>query len=198
MTERRAYNSPVRRQQVAETRERIVSSGSDLVHGFESWDWRALTVRAVAERAGVSERTVYRHFADERELRDGVMGRIYEESGVALEGLTVEGFGDVTARVYDYLASFAVHPRTLRDPTFVDLDERRREALLAAVRASTDGWSDDDRTIAAAVLDVMWNVPTYERLRSAWDLDADRASSAAAWVVGLVERAVRDGDRPPS
>jgi len=30
-------------------------------------DWRAITVRGVAEQAGVNERTVYRYFGDERD-----------------------------------------------------------------------------------------------------------------------------------
>ncbi len=196
MTERRAYNSPVRRQQVAETRERIVAAASEMVHGFESWDWRALTVRAVAERAAVSERTVYRHFADERALHDAVMRRLVDEAGVTLDEITLEDFGPMTARVYDYLSSFAVHPRTLHDPTFAAVDEARRESLVAAVQPSTAGWEPGERAIVAAVLDVMWNVPTYERLRTAWDLDAAQAARAATWVVGLVEQAVREGNRP--
>ena len=70
---RRRYDTPVRAQKVAATRERIVQAGSELVHGFASWDWQELTFRAVAERAGVGERTVYRHFPTERHLHDAVM-----------------------------------------------------------------------------------------------------------------------------
>ena len=196
MSERRPYNSPLRRQRAAETRERIVAAGSELVHGFERWDWRGLTVRAVAQRAEVSERTVYRHFADERELRDAVMARLHEEAGVELDGVTLDDFGALTARVFEYLASFAVSPRPLRDPTFAAADEQRRGALLAAVEPSAPDWSPGDQAIVAAVLDVLWTVPTYERLRTAWELDADQAARAAAWVVGLVEQAIHDGRRP--
>jgi AcrR family transcriptional regulator len=74
---RRRYDSPVRRQRAAETRERIIASGVELVHSFKSWDWAELTFRATAEGAGVSESTVYRHFANERELQDAVMGRLH-------------------------------------------------------------------------------------------------------------------------
>jgi AcrR family transcriptional regulator len=34
------------------------------------WNWDALTIRGVAQRAGVNERTVYRHLSGERELRE--------------------------------------------------------------------------------------------------------------------------------
>ena len=42
-------------------------AGSELVHRISVRDWKKLTVRAVAERAGVNERTVYRYFGSERE-----------------------------------------------------------------------------------------------------------------------------------
>ena len=45
-------------------------------------------MRAVAERAGVTERTVYRYFATERELRGNVASACFEEeSGVDVAGL---------------------------------------------------------------------------------------------------------------
>ena len=83
--ERRRYDSPARRLKAAETRERIVDAGADLVHGFAGWDWQELTFRAVAERAGVGERTVYRHFPTERHLRDAVMTRLEQDAGITYE-----------------------------------------------------------------------------------------------------------------
>ena len=62
--------------------------------------------------------------------------------------------------------------------------------------SATPGWTEEDRAIVAAVLDVVWNIPTYERLRTAWELDPTDAARAASWFVGLVERAVREGERP--
>src|ERR1700746_1952576 len=87
---RRRYDSPLRRRRAAETRERIVSAGATLVRSFTTWDWKELTFRAVAQSAGVSESSVYRHFANERELRDAVMQRLGEEAGVTYEGVTLD------------------------------------------------------------------------------------------------------------
>lgn len=198
MADRRKYDSPVRRRRAAETRARIVAAGAELVHGFERWDWRGLTVRAVAGRAGVSERTVYRHFADEAELREAVMQRLHDEAGVAPGTVTLDGFGDLAAQVVAYLASFPVHPRPPRDPTFAAADDRRRQALLDAVRPATPGWDARDQEVVAAVLDVLWTVPTYERLRAAWGLDAEQSARLVRWVAGLVGRAVAEDRRPTS
>ena len=193
---RRRYDSPVRRQRAAETRERILIAGAELLHGFPIWNWGALTVRAVAARAGVNERTVYRYFSSERELRDAVMGRLEEEAGVDVEGLRLEAVADVTAQIFEYVSSFPLEPRTPRDPTVAAANQRQREALLAAVAPSTAEWSAVDRALAASMLDVLWSVVSYERLVVDWELDAQDAIRAITWVIRLVEDAVREGRRP--
>jgi AcrR family transcriptional regulator len=197
MPGQRRYDSQLRRQQAAETRERIITAGSELVHEFPDWDWRGLTVTAVAARSGVNLRTVYRHFANERELRDAVMRRLEEEAGVTLESMHLEDFADITSRVIRYLASFSTQPTPVPDePTFVDTDQRRRDALIAAVEPRTADWSAEDRRIAAALLDICWSLPAYERLVSAWNLDTEEVTRAISWFVHLLEEAVRTGRRP--
>jgi AcrR family transcriptional regulator len=193
---RRAYNSPLRRQRAAETRTRIVAAGSALVHGFPTWDWRDLTFRAVAERAGVSERTVYRHFATEQDLHRAVMQRLEEEAGVTYEGLQLEDLAGVTARVLGALSSFAVGATPEPADPFPEEGRRRQDALLAAVAALGDEWAPTERVMVAAILDVLWAIPSYERLISAWDLHADESIEAVTWVIALVVEAARAGRRP--
>jgi AcrR family transcriptional regulator len=193
---RRRYDSPVRRRQAAETRERILAAGAELLHGFPVWNWRALTVRAVAAHAGVNQRTVYRYFASERELRDAVMGRLEDEAGVEVEGIGLQDVATVTARILEYVSSFPIAPRTPRDPTVAATNQRQREALLAAVAPPTAEWSPVDRALAASMLDVLWGVMSYERLVVDWGLEPKDAIRGITWVIGLVEDAVREG-RPP-
>jgi AcrR family transcriptional regulator len=195
-SERRRYESPVRRAQMAETRQRILGAASALVHELPTWDWRALTYRAVAERAGVSERTVYRHFSTERDLRDAVMRRLEEEAGVSYEGLGLDDLADVTAHVFSSLSSFAVSPPVVDDPTFEAEDQLRRDSLRAAVAVAASGWSDTERDQAAGLLDVLWNVPSFERLVVQWGLEAAAATDAIAWAIGLLVEAIRAGDTP--
>jgi AcrR family transcriptional regulator len=193
---RRRYDSPVRRQRVAETRERIVSAGAELLHGFPIWNWRALTPRAVAERAGVAERTVYRYFPSERDLRDAVMNRMEHEAGIELDGLSLDDVQDAAARIFKYVSRFPIEPRTPRDPTVSEANERQREALLEAVRGAAKGWRPRDRAIAAAMLDVLWAPVAFERLVTDWDLDPKEATAAITWTIGLIQRALYEGPRP--
>jgi AcrR family transcriptional regulator len=195
---RRRYDSPLRRQQAAETRERIVAAGAALLHGFPVWNWRALTIRAVAERAGVNERTVYRYFPTERDLRDAVMARLESEAGVVLDGLTLDRLREVTAQIFDYVSTFPVEARLPDDPTLAAANARQREAILGAVTPSTESWPPDDRAIAAGMLDALWSVALYERLVSTWELDSSEAVRGITWVMGLIEDAIRDGRRPPT
>ncbi len=169
------------------------------MHGFASWDWQGLTFRAVAERAGVGERTVYRHFPSERHLHDAVMQRLEEEAGITYEDVGLDNLAEVTARVFASLRSFAVRSSVGEpdDATFVAVDVRRRAALLRAVSAAAPDWSDRQRTTLAALLDVLWNLPSYERLIGAWGLPAEDATRAITWVMGKLVRAVEDGDPPP-
>jgi len=193
---RRQYDSSLRRLRAAETRERIVAAGSELLHGSPIRDWRALTVRAVAERARVNQRTVYRHFANERELRDAVMHRLEQEAGVDLAALRLDGVAEITARIFKHVSSYPLEPRRQLDPTLSEAGQRQRNALLAAVAARTARWPEADRRVAAAMFDVLWSVASYERLVVDWQLDRKQVVRGITWVIGLVEEAIRKGRRP--
>ncbi|BBZ17268.1 hypothetical protein MGAD_16030 [Mycolicibacterium gadium] len=197
---RRTYDNRARQQKAAQTRERIVAAGSELVHAFDSWNWRDLTFKAVAERAGVGERTVYRHFPTERHLHDAVMQRLECEAGISYEDVNLTNIDDVTARVFASLQRFSVRRSvdTPQDPTFVGVDARRREALVRAVSASAPAWSAAQQQMAAALLDVLWNVPSYERLVGVWGIDGTDATRAIGWVMAKVISAIEDDDAPPA
>jgi AcrR family transcriptional regulator len=195
-SDRRRYDNTLRRERAAQTRERIVAAGAELVHEASIRDWRGVTIRAVAERAGVNERTVYRHFANERALRDAVMHRTEQEAGVDLTDLQLGDVADAAARIFEYVSSYPLEARPPLDPTLVDANRRQHDALLAAVKEHASRWPSDDRTIAAAVLDVLWAIGSYERLVTDWQLDRAEATRAITWAIGLVEQAVREGRRP--
>jgi AcrR family transcriptional regulator len=193
---RRRYDSTLRRQRASETRDRIVTAGCELLSVSAIRDWRGVTVRAVAARAGVNERTVYRHFANERALRDAVMHRLGQQAGIDLDGLRLEGIADVARRIVTVVASHPLERQAPLDPTLTAAGLRQREALLRALEPHTAGWTDADRSVAAAMFDVLWGVAAYERLAVDWGLDRDEAIVGIAWVIGLLHDAVREGRVP--
>jgi AcrR family transcriptional regulator len=193
---RRRYDSTLRRERASQTRERIVAAGAELLHGSSIRDWQGLTIGAVAERAGVNARTVFRHFGNERALRDAVMQRLESDAGIDLAQMRLEDIGDVTTRIFRLVSSYPAEPRSPLDPTLVEANRRQHDALLDAVAEHATRWPVADRRLAAAMFDVLWAVGSYERLVTDWQLDRDDAIRAITWVVGLVEEAVRNGASP--
>ena len=171
--------------------------GPELLHRTSVRDWKKLTVRAVAERAGVNERTVYRHFGSERGLRDAVMHRNEQEAGIDLAGMQLEDIATVAAQIFEHVSTYPRDRRPALDPTLIDANRRQREALLGAISARAGQWPEKDRTVVAAMFDVLWSVASYERLVVDWQIDHKRAIQGITWVVDLVEQAVRDGRGPP-
>jgi AcrR family transcriptional regulator len=195
---RRRYDSPLRRQRAAETRERIVSAGATLVRSFTAWDWKELTFRAVAQSAGVSESSVYRHFTNERELRDAVMQRLAEQAGVTYEGVTLDEVADVTGRVFAAMSGFAVSSWTQQvdDPTLTSIDQARGQALRDAVEAAAPHRSAQQRDAAAGILDVLWSPVSFERLVVQWRMDPEQATAVIRWAIGLVVDSVHNAAVP--
>lgn len=192
----RPYDASLRRQQAADRRERIVTAGSELLHTGSVRDWKRLTVRAVAERAGVSERTVYRHFGNERGLTDAVMHRLEQEAGIDLDGMGLDDIATVATRILDHVASYPMEPRPMLDATLVDANRRQKEALLTAVAGVADSWPEEQRVLVAALFDVLWSVEGFERLVGDWRIAPAEAIRGLAWVIGLLEQSVRAGQGP--
>jgi AcrR family transcriptional regulator len=193
---KRRYDNTLRRERANETRDRIVRAGADLVRQSSIRDWHGVTIRAVAERAGINERTVYRHFPNERVLRDAIMQRLEEAVGIDLAQLRLDDVADAATRILRHVASYPRDRRPPLDPTLLEANKRQHAALLAAVTEQADRWSTADRILAAAMLDVLWGVSSYERLVRDWGLDVEDAIRGLTWVIGLVEGAVHDGRRP--
>jgi len=192
----RPYDTSLRREQAAATRERIVTAGCELLHTGSIRDWKRLTVRGVAGRAGVSERTVYRHFGNERGLTDAVMHRLEQDAGIDLGGMGLDDIATVATRILDHVASYPMEPRPTLDATLVDANRRQKEALLGAVTDVAEEWHEEQRVLAAALFDVLWSVEAFEHLVGDWRVDPTDATRGLAWVIGLLGQAVRSGRRP--
>jgi AcrR family transcriptional regulator len=195
----RAYDSPLRRQRAADTRRRILSAGAELARRLPSWDWSGLTFRAVAEQAGVGQRTVYRYYPTERQLHDAVMDRLEQEAGVSYEGLTLPSLPAVALRVFDAMKGFQATPTSIPqpDPSFGAEDDKRRRALRLAVEAAGTAWNDTQKQAAAAAFDVLWCYPTYVRLTAVWKLEHRQATEIIGWLIDTLVDAVEAGSQPP-
>jgi AcrR family transcriptional regulator len=102
----RRYDNSRRSEAADETRRRMVAAGCELARESDVRDWRGVTIAAVAERAGVSERTVYRHLGSEAGLRRAVIDEIQHQAGIDLDGLRIGAVADVAAQIFRQVAAF--------------------------------------------------------------------------------------------
>jgi len=192
---RRRYESPLRQAQTAKTRKRILDAGSYLAHRLKEWDWSKLTTQAVALRAKVSARTVYRHFATERKLQEAILRRLEEEAGVAYETIKADKLLQVTERIYSSLPKFAASAHV--DGSSISVSAQRRQKALLRVLAEVGGaWSENERKMVSAIVDMIWTPIFYEHLVRQWKLDSPTATRTAVWAIQILTQAVRDNVRP--
>ncbi|MGN6162415.1 MAG: TetR/AcrR family transcriptional regulator [Marmoricola sp.] len=148
-------------------RERVLEAALTVARNVGTRNWADVTFKAVAEEAGVSERTVYRHFPTQRDLHDAVMMRFNKDSAISYEDLTLDDVPGVVERLFTSLATFS--PRAMESlppPAVIAMDRERIHALLRA--------ADGDKS-RAAILDVLWSIETYERLVINWRLSTEEA-----------------------
>lgn len=169
----RKYDNSRRQSQ---GRERILEAGLSLARASRGWDWSAITFKAVAEAAEVSERTVYRHFATQRELHESLLVRINEEAAISYDGLTLDGLDELVERLFTSLSTFtrASDPQARPSDAAIAMNRERMQALLAAC---------DGDARRAALIDVLWSIESFERLTAIWRLSTDEAVEAVTGAV---------------
>ena len=98
---KRTYESAVRREQLEQTRERIVDALVEQV-----WEERLtdFSVPKVAKRAGVSTRTVYRHFPTRDDLLDAVGARLIDRAPHPAPPESFDEMPAYTGRLFDWFA----------------------------------------------------------------------------------------------
>jgi AcrR family transcriptional regulator len=156
-----------------------------------------LTIQAVADQAGVSRRTVYRHFASESALHAALADRLLDEAGVSYEGLALDDLPEMTGRVFSAVAKFAVQPWAVVPAAFPAIEADRLGGLRSAVDSEAPDWADSDRMMATAALDIVWSVASHEILLRDWNLAPADAMRVQRWLHNLVTAALRAGEKPP-
>lgn len=146
---------------------------------------------AIAERAGVSVRTIYQHFADLESLYAGLV----ETQAVRVQPLLAapEASGDLDQRIDSVVAQRrrlhettapvrrAISGRAATSPSI----RRRLEDLAAVLRSQLreqfrNELDEADDPALLEALDALCSFETWERLRRTQTLDADQAAAALA------------------
>ncbi len=171
--------TPLTERRKAQTRRDIAEAAIGLFmrHGYET-----VSVEAIAEEAGVSERTLYRYFA----TKDDVLSPIITETTAELAGI-------IATRPAGEPIATAVHRAFVH--TSAGVDQERVQALirlLMTVPALHARWLNDLLAIEEAL------VPTITGRIAATDTQAHLTAAVIVTAMRVtLERSARTGSKVP-
>lgn len=198
----RTYKSDLRREQADATRSRILDAAAALVEASPDGA-SSVTTKRIAEEAGTTEVTLYRHFPSRTDLNQALWRHMNDQQGVA--GGFPTTLAEMPQRLVPLFTSFDTTPahilNTLTSATGRDMrssqNEVRCEAFLHAVQSENPGMVAADRVQAAAVLQLLYSAYSWLSLREQWGLSGPDAARAVGWALETLSRDLRTrGDLP--
>src|SRR5919106_4935849 len=194
MTRTRPYESPLRAEQLEQTRRRILRALADVL-ADEAVD--EVTIPIVAMHARVSVRTVYRHFPTKEALFDAFGEWAEEHLRLVLLSYpeTLEGVREMAPALYRMYDERAPLIRALLSKRGQEIRARTRRRRLAtfekAMREVTDGLGPAERRRALGVIYLLVSAPAWQAMRDQWELEGQEAGKAAAWAVRVLTDELR-------
>jgi AcrR family transcriptional regulator len=156
-----------------------------------------LSHEAVALRAGVGRRTVYRYFPDRAALLDAALTRVRELAGSEVKyPKTAEELLATLESIYtgfDAIAPIAIMMRSTPQGRALRLAQNARR-VSSYTQALADVVKDlprDDRKLATAMLQVLHTTPWLE-MRDHWKLDGKQIARATGWAVRTLLKDLRE------
>jgi AcrR family transcriptional regulator len=184
--------SALREDQREATRARIIGAAAE---GASPASLAGLTFAEVAARAGVSERTVYRHFPTQRALHEAVVQFLEQQAGWTLEDLTAEALPDLGRRAFPVFERYGGAIDGPEPPALRDNRRRRYQAIARAIEPLAHGAEPDEVRAVAAVLQALFSFDTYRRMARYWDFDAVEAGAATSWAIEVLLEHLRGKGR---
>jgi AcrR family transcriptional regulator len=194
-SKKQGYRSDLRRAQMDLTRDKIQRAAAALLDERGAAD--AITFKAVAERAGVTEMTVYRHFPARDALLQGLWRHLNDQmapdigmpdSVAALFGQHEKLFSGFDRIAPQIVASISTpQGREMR----AALNSQRRKAFLSIVEEVAPNLGEPGKTEAAAVLQLLHSAYAWDSLREQWGLGGRGAGKATKWALEVLLQQLR-------
>lgn len=165
-----------------------------------------VSLQAVAERAGVSKRTLYNYFDSRETLLAGIMDWS-DELTVEMGGSLIPGGLDVLPEMIPAVwrtweAQGTVYEAAIRiDAASVEQGRSpgrvaRHVAIAEAVRGVQPGLTPEQSEMVASLVHAFASAPVYWRLTREDGLDVEAAAALVAWNVTLVREALARDENP--
>ncbi len=203
----RAYSSPVRDAQLEQTRAHLFDTARALLAegGLD-----ALTLPKLAQAAGVSVPTVYRHFPTMDDLLRAFLDWIRPRIGQTAARLLATTADELPALPLDNYARYEAEAAVLRPLMESREFNRIRAASMrdraragaAILKDRAPGWRDADLEAATGAIYVLNSPQVWRWFRETWGVESDEAARAASWAMRALIDALARGPaeapaRPP-
>jgi AcrR family transcriptional regulator len=182
------YASPLRDRQKADTRSLILETVERLLNNRSLND---LSLATVAREAGITERTVYRHFATREELLEATWAAVNEAIGMReFPGTAAE----LTERPKKLFPAFDRRGEVVRamlaSPQGRELRLRVNKERQAAIRSAVKEARPDVRepafTRLCAAVQLLSSASAWASMTDYWGLDSVEAGRAASEAIAVL------------
>jgi AcrR family transcriptional regulator len=153
----------------------------------------------VAERSGVSRRTVYRYYPDQAALRAAAWARVGPAGGIPR---TLDDFvGGMAGRFANFdekaaamtVVMASAEGRAIRNV----MKDERVAAFRAMLAPQVAALAEPDRIRAVAAIQLLGSGFAWREMRDQWDLDGPEAATACRWAIEvLLADLAKRGDKP--
>jgi AcrR family transcriptional regulator len=183
-----AYASPLRERQKADTRALILATVERLL---ADRSLEQFSLADVARAAGITERTVYRHFETRDALLEATWKRVNESIGlrafpatagelVALPLIVFPAFEQKADVIRAMLASPQGRELRLR------VNKERQAAIRAAVRDAKPKLREPAFTRLCAAVQLLYSASGWATMRDYWGLEGAEAGRAASDAIATL------------
>jgi AcrR family transcriptional regulator len=196
----RPYSSPLRENQVRQTQDLILDALTELLLDRRPDE---ITTREIAEAAGVSQPTVYRHFPDRDALLAGLTARIGETgSQDRLDRmLTIDDFAPMIMAMFEsaeeHEVEFTAEALLNSDPRrFSDDTRHHSDVLRTAVESAFPDLGEGACVELAALLRCVGSVQSWLRMREEFGVPGHRSGPLVRWAIDVLIAEARRGNLP--
>jgi AcrR family transcriptional regulator len=194
----RTYSSAIRDAQLEQTRAHLFDTArAMLVEGGLD----ALTLPKLAQTAGVSVPTVYRHFPTLDDLYRAFLEWLRPQLGISAERLMATTPAELPVVPLDNYPRYESHAAVLRplmesrEFNRIRVASMRDRAKSASVplKPISKGWSEAELEARAGAIWVIATPQVWRWLRDTWGLENDEAAKAASWAMAALRDALERG-----
>jgi AcrR family transcriptional regulator len=173
---------------MAQTRERILDAA---MAALQKEGLEALTIAQVAKDAGITDRTIYRHFQTREDLLKAVWGRMQSRIGLGGYPQTVEALLAAPAALFPrFDAQEGAVRASMYSPAGREVrasaNQARHQAMQACVAEALPDLDAAARRRRAAVIQMIGSSHGWACLKDYWGLDTGEAARAAREAIAIL------------